>query len=170
MRFLWLSIVLALVLMFGMATPAMAATTADVTVTATPAFVGISTNQTSYGFGVIGVSTVTNTTTSYFPIANASSVETDQNIRVTTATWSGGVTWTHSDTAAQGVNTAGLKANKGGSWGTGDVIVKFNATWNDIATNQPALGDYSFGLQLLAPTEFTDGVQKQIVVRVTAVY
>src|SRR3990172_2403909 len=82
-----------------------------------------------------------------------------------TTTWSGGVTWAHSETATPGADTAGLKANKGGTWGTGDVIVK-NGTPNDIATDQAATTNYQFGLKLWAPTSFGDGVEKSITVRV----
>src|SRR3972149_7043271 len=127
----------------------------------------ITVSPTSYGFGIVDVSSTSNTTTSYFTIDNTSTMQTDQTISVTTTTWSGGVTWTHSDTATAGANTAGLKANKGGTWGTGDVIVK-NASPNFIAENQAASTDYSFGLSLITPTSHSDGVQKTIVVRITA--
>jgi len=128
----------------------------------------ITVNPIEYDFGVVAESTEPYTSTSYFLIDNTSTMQTDQTISVTTSTWSGGVTWTHSDTATPGADTAGLKANKGGTWGTGDVIAKYNAPLNDIATNQPANTDYSFGLKLWSPTSFADGVQKQIVVRITA--
>lgn len=144
-----------------------AATTADVTVNATPAFVSISVDVSDYAFGVISASSITNTTTSHFTIDNTSTVQTDQTISVTTSTWSGGVTWTHSDTCTPAEDTAGLKANKGGSWGSGDVLVK-NSSPVFIAENQAADTDYSFGLSLHAPTAFTDGVLKEITVRVTA--
>ena len=127
----------------------------------------ITVSPTSYDFGVVTESSTPSTSTTYFTIDNTSSMQTDQTISVTTSTWSGGVTWTHDDTATPGTNTAGMLANKGGTWGTGDVIVK-NASPNFIAENQAANTDYSFGLKLIAPTVFTDGVQKTIVVRVTA--
>lgn len=129
----------------------------------------ITVDPITYNFGVVAESSTPSTITTYFTITNASTIQTDQTISVTTNTWSGGVTWTHSDTATPGVNTAGLLANKGGTWGTGDVIIKYNATWNYIAENQAANTNYSFGLKLIAPTSFTDGVQKQIIVRITAV-
>ena len=162
-----LGLLLALVLVIMPATSAMAATTADVTVTATPQFVAIADNVTSYDFGSVAGSGVYQTNEDYVEIDNTSSVQTDQTIAVTTATWSGGVTWTHSDTATIGADTAGLKANKGGTWGVGDVIIKFTAP-NDIATNQAANTDYTYGIQLLAPSSFGDGVEKTITVRVTA--
>ena len=128
----------------------------------------ITVSPTSYNFGAVAASSTPSTTTTYFTITNASTIQTDQTISVTTSTWSGGVTWTHSDTATPGTNTAGLLANRGGTWGTGDVIVKYSSP-NYIYENCPASTNYSFGLKLIAPTEFTDGVQKSIVVRITAV-
>ncbi len=129
----------------------------------------ITVSPTTYDFGTVTESSTTNTTTTYFTIDNTSTMQTDQTISVTTANWtSAGVPWVHSDNATAGVDTAGLKANKAGTWGTGDIIIKYNATWNDIATNQAANTDYQFGLSLIAPSSFTDGVQKTIIVRVTA--
>ena len=127
----------------------------------------ISVSPTSYDFGTVAVSSTPYTATNYFTLTNSSTIQTDQTISVTTATWSGGVTWTHSDTATAGVNTAGLLANRNGSWGSGDVIVKY-ASPNYIYENCPATTSYYFGLKLIAPTSFSYGVQKQIVVRITA--
>ena len=167
MRKLIASLLLALVLMLSFSVPALAATNADVTVTATPTYVGISVSPTTYGFGIVAASGAPSTTTTYFTIANSSSVATNNTIAVTTSTWSGGVTWTHSDTATAGADTAGMKANKGGTWGTGDVIVQYT-TPQTLAASQAATTNWSFGLQLLAPTSFSDGVEKSVTVRVTA--
>jgi len=128
----------------------------------------ISVSPTSKDFGIVATSSTPYTTTTYFTIDNNSTMQTDQTISVTTATWSGGVGWTHSDTCEPGVNTAGLKAARGGNWGDADIIIKYD-TPNYIYENCPATTDYSFGLKLIAPTSFTDGVQKQIIVRITAV-
>jgi len=73
----------------------------------------------------------------------------------------------HSDTATPGVVIAGLNAQKGGTWGDNVVIIKY-ASPNFIAENQAANTDYSFGVSLKAPTEFNDGVQKTIIIRITA--
>jgi hypothetical protein len=168
MKRLLVSLVLALVLVMSFSAPVLAATDADITVTATPEYIAISCDQSSYNFGVVAASSTPSTTTTWATITNSSTVQTDQTIKVTTATWSGGVTWTHSDTATPGENTAGLKANRGGTWGTGDIIIKYD-TPNFIYENCPATTNYSFGLKLIAPTSFTDGVQKSIVVRISAV-
>ena len=127
----------------------------------------ISVLPVSYDFGVVAESTTPYTATDYFTITNDSTMQTDQTISVTTATWSGGVTWTHSDTATAGSDTAGLKSNRGGTWGVSDVIVKYD-TPNYIYENCAASTGYDFGLKLISPTAFSDGVEKEIVVRVTA--
>lgn len=128
----------------------------------------ITVNPTGYGFGAVAESSTPSTITTYFTIDNSSTMQTDQTISVTTSTWSGGDGWTHSDTATAGPNTAGLLANRGGTWGTGDIIIKYSSP-NYIYENCPANTDYSFGLKLLAPTSFSDYVEKQIIVQITAV-
>ena len=163
-------IVTVLTLLALVAAPAgavFAATTADVAVNATPAYVSITCNKTAegYGFGTVAVSTNYTTATGYFGITNSSSVITNQTIAVTGATWTGGVTWTHSDTGIPASDTVALFASKG--TGVFDVIVK-NAAPNNIATNQAATTDYAFELRLSAPTVFTDGVLKTNTVRITA--
>lgn len=165
-----LALVLAFVPTIAFPSLAIAATDADVTVNATPQSVSISVDISFYDFGNVAPSDTPSSSTSYFTIDNTSNVQTDQTIRVTSNSWSGGVTWTHSDTATPGADTAGLKANKGGTWGVGDVIIKYNATYNYIAENQAADTDYSFGLKLWAPTSFGDSVEKSMsVVRISAV-
>ena len=167
-RILALSLtILILLLAIGPAGMAFAATTADVSVTATPSYVAIADNTTTVAFGAVVASSTSNTSTSYVGITNTSSVQTDQTIAVTTSNWTGGVEWTHDDTATAGVDTAGLVSNRGGTWGTGDVIVKY-ASPNYIYENCPATTDYDYGLSLVAPTEFGDGVEKAITVRITA--
>jgi len=163
-----LSLLMALLLIVGLALPVVAATTADVTLTATFAFVGISDNDTAYDFGVVAAGSTTNTTAgvAQFAITNTSTVKTDMTISVTDATWTGGTAWTHSDTATAGADTVGLRAGK--TAGTvADVIVK-NAAPNYIYENCPASTNFTYGLQLLAPTSGTDGVQKTNTLRITA--
>jgi hypothetical protein len=157
---------IAMTIMFAI--PTLGATTADVTVTATPEYIAIADNATTCDFGTVAASSSTNTSTSYIAITNTSSVQTDITVAVTGATWTGGTPWTHSDTATAGADTVGLKANRAGTWGTGDVIVK-NASPNYIYENCPATTNFNYGLALIAPTSFSDGVQKTNTVRVTAV-
>lgn len=147
------------------AVPAMAATTQDVTVTADPIFISISNSPNTYDFGAVATSSTPSTTGDYFTIDNTSDVATNIAISVTTATWSStGNAWTHSDTATAGADTAGLQAGTGD---TNDIIVK-NASPNNLVSSLAADTDYTWNMQLIAPTSFTDGVQKSIVVRLTA--
>jgi hypothetical protein len=162
-----LSLLMAALLIIGLAVPILpmlGATTADVTLTATFAFVGITDNQTSYDFGVVAASSSTNTSTTQVALTNTSTVQTDMTIAVTGATWTGGTAWTHSDTATAGVDTVGLRAGRAT---VADVIVK-NTSPNYIYENCPASTNFTYGLQLLAPTSGTDGVQKTNTLRVTA--
>lgn len=122
----------------------------------------------TYGFGVVAVSTTPYTATNYFTLSNNSTMQTDMTIAVTTENWTGGIDWIHSDTATAGANTAGLLANRGGTWETGDIIVKF-ASPNFIYENCPASTNFTYGLKLLTPTSFNDGVEKEIIVRISAV-
>ncbi len=162
-----IALVLAFVLGFN-TIPVLAGTTADVTVNATGQYLSIAVNNATYDFGAVAASATPSTGTSYFLITNTSTVTTEHTIKVTAATWtSGGTGWTHNDAATPGANTVALLANKGGTWGTGDVNVKYNTAYEKIATSQAATTNYSFGLKLLAPTTFTDGYANQNTVRIT---
>lgn len=166
----WLRLVVAVFAVMLVAlpiAPVLAATTADVTVTATPQYLAITASPGSYDFGAVTTSSNTTTSnTTQIGIFNTSSVTTNMTISVTGATWTGGTPWTHSDTASPGADTVGLWSNAGGTFGTGDVIVK-NASPNKIKTNQAANTNFGYGLDLLAPTSFSDGTQKTNTVRVT---
>lgn len=162
MKRLIIGILVALMLALAPATGVMAATTADQTVTFTFAYIAIADNVTSYDFGVVAASSTTETPAGYVGIDNTSSVQTDQTISVTGATWTGGAAFAHSESATPGADTVGLKANR-----SGDVIVK-NASPNNIYENCPATTDYTYKLILLAPTTGSDGVQKTNTVRVSA--
>ena len=114
----------ALVASLVMAVPVSAATTANITITATPSFISISVNNTSYDFGVVTAGTTVNTsTTTTFQVNNLCTVITNVAISVNQSTWTGGTAWTHNNSGTTGTDIVGLKANKGGSWGSGDVIV-----------------------------------------------
>ncbi len=171
-RLVWqLAVIVSVLSAFVFAgTPAFAGNTADVTVYATPQFLSITVSPTSYNFTVVVESSNTTTAnTSYFTIDNSCSVTANMSIGVTTANWSGGVQWINSTTATPGVDTAGLYACKGpGTWGTDEVIVKAVAGANKISTNQASNTDFYYGLDLMAPSTFGDGVEKSIIVRVTA--
>lgn len=157
---------LALMLLFLVPTP-VAAQTADVAVNATPAYISISVALAGYNFGVVAASSTTNTTDDYFTMTNSSTIATNITISVTGATWTGGVAWSHAEDGVPGADTVGLNSTtEAGGWGTG-VVVK-NAAPLTLQTNLAAITNLKFGLSLLAPTSFSDGVEKQNTVRLTA--
>jgi hypothetical protein len=162
-----LIIVLTLALLGVLASPALAfaATTATVAVNATPAFVTISCNPTSYSFGVVNTSTNYSTTTGYFTITNGSTVTTDVTIACN-ATWAGGTGWTHSDAGTAGADTVALYSSKNtGAW---NIIVK-NASPNKISASQSAGGTFQWELRIVTPTSYSDGVIKTNTVTLTSV-
>lgn len=172
MKRILVGILLVLALVSMTVAPAFAATTADVVITVTPSVVAITVSPSAdYDFGVQATSATPSTTTSYFTIDNTSTVQTDQTIGVGNATWEGGAyDWTHAEDAAPGSEIVGMKANKGGTWGVSDIIVKLG-TPNFIAENQAATTDYSYGLKMWVPTAFNaaeTGTQKTNTVRVSA--
>jgi len=151
-----------------MALPARAVTTANITITATPSYVAISVNDTDWNFGTVTASTTVNTsTTTAFEVNNLSTVITNVSIAVNQSTWTGGVAWSHNNTGGVGADEVGLLANKAGTWGTGDVIVKSTAP-NNIAVNQAATTNFTLGLGLHVPSSFSDGTQKTVTVVMTA--
>lgn len=149
--------------------PVIAATTAEFTVTATGEYISITDNVTSYAFGTVAGSSTTNMSTEYVGITNPSTVQTDQTIAVTGDWTSGGTGWTHDNTGTPGSNTAAMLANRGGTWGVGDVVVETLAgSPNYIYENCPATTNYNYGVGLHAPTDFADGEENSNTVRITA--
>jgi hypothetical protein len=150
-----LGVFLALVMVLAFSVPAMAQTTATVTVTGTPAFVGISIAQSTWtingidGSGFIAPNTTyySNATGAsgdvtapenpvvdgdcYFTMANTSTVAT--NIVANMADFSGGDAMTNINTgyANNGANTYGASTYiSGAAWPAGVVILKSSASAN----------------------------------------
>ncbi len=166
MRRLRLILILAVgILLLIPAGAVLAATTADVTVYATPSFISIANSPSTFDFEGVAEGVDESTTTGYFTVTNTSSVATNVTIAVTSENWTGGVGWIHSDIPTAGPDQAGLKASE--NTGAFDVIVKYISPVN-IVSSQAANTDFYWELQLIAPTSFGDGVQKQIIVRLTA--
>ena len=161
-----LSLLVATALLLIPVCNALAATTADVTVTATGAFVSYTSNASAVQFGVVNTSTTTNTSSAFILFTNASSVSSNISVKMLANAWtSAGTGWTHSDTAA-GANTAAMKASSANSstWSTA-VFVKYAAAFNEIAQSVAVGGNVITGLSLLAPTSFTDGSSNNNTVR-----
>jgi hypothetical protein len=161
------SVLVALVFSLGIGSPVLAGTTTDVVVTATPSYLSIGATPGSYNFGAVDTSTNYSTTNGYFTVGNNSSVTCNVTIGVTSANWSGGDGWGHSETATAGDSIAGLVSSN--NTGAFNVIVKQAAPHNQIYPNLPATPQtFTFELKLVAPTSFTDGTQKTQTVRLTA--
>ncbi len=162
----WTSLLLMAILVVvtvSVPTVVFAATSDTVSINATPSYVTISNSPDNYGFGNVAVSTNTSTSQNYFTITNGSSINIDIAIS-TNATWAGGNTWSHSDTGTPGSTTAALFATPDtAAW---NIIVK-NATPNDLYSSM-ADASPDWGLRLLAPTVFDDGVLKTNTITLSA--
>jgi len=169
-RTIIVAIVMSLLLAMFPVGLALAATSADVTVTATPgSFVGISCDQTIYDFGSISANSTTNTGTGWATITNSSSVVID--ITIGCNGWSGTTAWAY---GASANDTAQLQASATfggatGSTGAGnyDKVIPSGSTTllcDDLAIgNNPA-----WEMQLQAPTSFTHGYTQTTTVTLTA--
>lgn len=154
-----------------------AGNTADVSVTATPEFIGISVNPTTWGPSVPDGGASESTATNYFTITNTSNVLTNQTIGVTSGTWSStGQDWTHSETGESGEHTVGVWAVlHPGTWadpiGSGEtpdeIVVKLNSPL-EIVSSHAAATDYDFGLAIIGPTTNVDVDSKTNTIRITA--
>jgi len=145
----WLGVVaIAALLLTIVPVPVSAATSATVTVNATPQYVSISINNTTYSFGVVAAGSTPNTGTGYFGVTNDSNVATDNTI--VSDGWEGGDNdWTW---GASGADTGRLKASDGD--GAYDVIVD-SVTPTTLKSGVAADENWVFELQLEAPSSFS---------------
>lgn len=137
-----------------------------INITVKASYLSVSVDPTGFSFGIVWVESTYNTTTTYFNVTNSSNCETDQTIGVVNSAWNGGVSWTHNDTCTIGPDTVGLKANRGGTWGVSDIVVKYSSP-NYIYENCVAGTGYLFGLKFYAATSFSDGNTKENIVRIS---
>ena len=153
-----LMVVVALLLL---PTVALADTSQQVTVTATPSYIAISNAPGTYDFSVITAGGTPNTGTGHFTITNNSSITI--NITIVCNGWSGaGNSWTY---GAAGADTAQLKASDGD--GAYDVTVD-DTTPAALASSVGVSTNPTWELQLDAPTSFTYGDEQTTTVTVTA--
>jgi len=101
-----------------------------------------------------------------FEILNATNTTLDVSIAVR-GDWAGSTNWTHSDDCIPGVDTAGMVAIVQGSTSLTAVIVRKSDPYNDIVTGLDPDQTLSFGLQLYAPTSFTEYSTKTNAIFVT---
>jgi hypothetical protein len=144
---------------------AMAATTADVVITATPTYIAMTNTPATWAVGIIAASSATATANgTYFTANNTGSVASNITLLVTTTNWTGGVGWIHSNTNTTAADTVGL------GYGTGATDTNIlKTTASNLSTNLPAATTVGWGMKLYAPTSFGDGVQKTVTVRLTIV-
>jgi hypothetical protein len=127
----------------------------------------ISVDPISYDFGPVAEGATPSTGLAYFTVTNNSSSAVDITISGTDMT--GGVTWALSDDGNPGTNIYGLKA--GLEAGAYTIIVKKNSPYNTLVSNLAASGGtQKWGLQLYAPTTFSDGNAKTGTVTLTATF
>lgn len=128
------------------------ATTANVTVNATPAYVVITCNETDYDFGVVTAGSTDNTTTTYFSISNNSTVGI--TITIKSSNWYTLETnnWTYGEPAEDTGNFTAWSDNSS-DW---DIVIEENTPVN-LVTGVPVSTNVSWGLLLNAPTSFTYG-------------
>jgi hypothetical protein len=168
-RMIIVAVVMSLLLAMFPVGLALAATTADVTVTATPSFIGITNSPGTYDFGQISAGATENTTNGYFTITNGSSVAMDISIKCNG--WSGTTSWTYGSSAENTGQLAASSANggAGGSSGAGDFDkTVLNGSDTLLCDAVGTSTNPTWELQLQAPSSFTHGDEQTTTVTVTA--
>ena len=170
MKRLLISSILALALMVVPISGALAATTQDVTVTATPSYITVSNSPGSWPIGNVEEDTDNQTTNGYFTITNGSTVTIDISFYVADGGWT---SWTY---GAPAENTAQLKVSSanggsGGSTGAGafDKTLAVGSgssvlVMKDVGTTT----NPTWEMQLDAPTTFTHGDAQTCTVTLSA--
>ena len=169
----------ALVALLGATLPAMAATTADVTITATPTYIAmtISNSPNTWAIGTVAANT------SYYwtadalipaepfvdgdmkeTITNTGSVAEDFDVKI--AAFTGGVGWTISIDDTPGSNEASVRAGYTGL-ATNAAMTQVLTTDTELISNLAAAGTKMVSLTLKTGT-FTDGVAKSGTLTYTA--
>jgi len=169
----------ALVALLGATLPAMAATTADVTITATPTYIAmtISNSPNTWAIGTVAANT------SYYwtadalipaepfvdgdmkeTITNTGSVAEDFDVKV--AAFTGGVGWTISIDDTPGSNEVSVRAGYTGL-ATNAAMTQVLTTDTELISNLAAAGTKMVSLTLKTGT-FTDGVAKSGTLTYTA--
>lgn len=118
----------------------------------------------SWDFGSVAEGSSAQTALDEFTVTNDSDFAI--NITISGSDMTGGTAWTLSDTGEPGDNIYGLWVGLSG--GDYTIIVKKNSPYNALVTGLAASGTQDWGLKLLAPTTFSDGVQKTGIVTLTA--
>lgn len=106
-----------------------------------------------YNFGTLNQGQVSNTGLSHFTVQNYGEEAIDIAIRGTDATGTG-TDWTLSDTATAGADTYGLVAGLSGD--DYNIVVKKTSPYNNLVTGLAAGGSQDWGIEIYAPTSYSD--------------
>lgn len=149
---------------------ALASTSENVTVNATPAYITISNAPSTYDFGVIAAGSNENTGNAHFTVTNGSTVNIDISANCTG--WSsGGSSWTYND---PGADTGNLDASSadggaGGSTGQGNYDISIpNAASVLLCDNVTSATNPTWELELDAPSSFTHGDEQETTITLIA--
>jgi len=107
----------------------------------------------TYNFGTLNQGQIAVTGLSQFTVNNYGEQPIDISIRGTDATGTG-TDWTLSDTATAGADTYGMLAGLSGD--DYNIIVKKTSPYNDLVSNLAAGGSQDYGVEIYAPTSFSD--------------
>jgi hypothetical protein len=163
----------------GTVTPALAATTADVTVTATPTYIALTNSEATWAVGTVAASTTywwtadsnapdptspTEAADMKSTITNTGSVAEDIDIKV--AAFTGGTGWTIStdDSPAEG-EIAILAVVTGGDTASMTQVI---TTDSELTGSLASSGTIKWSMKMITPASFTDGVEKSGTVTLTA--
>ena len=119
----------------------------------------------SYNFGVLAASAVVATGLDYFTITNSSGFAID--ILIYGTDMAGGVGWDLANDGNPGADIVAIKAGLDG--GSYNVIVRETEPYNTLKSSLADSGTQAFGLQLSAPTSFSDGVAKSGTVTIAGI-
>jgi hypothetical protein len=155
----WLSLLLGLAAVVGVvivpASGVIAATTADVTVNATPTYISIALNTSTYDFSTVVAGTDEESPDGYFGVTNDSTVITSTTIVSNGWQDTNGVApdspWTWD---SPGEDQGQMKASNGG--GVFDVTID-DETPAALESSTSADTDWVFEIQIDAPSSFTHG-------------
>jgi hypothetical protein len=170
------SLILAIVTVLAMTIPTYAATTADVTVSATPEYLALTNDSGNWAIGTVQENTLYHFTADSLIVAeplvngdmkgtltNAGSVTSD--IAIHGHNFTGGVGWTLSADNTPGENEVAIRAGITGMANRA-AMIQVISTDTDLKTSLSAAGTIMWSMELLTGT-FTDGVAKSSTVTLT---
>jgi hypothetical protein len=172
------AVVLSLALCLGFAVPALAATSAAVTITATPTYIAMTNSEASWAVGTVATSgTYWWTSDSNAPeepfidddmkstITNTGSVAEDIDIKV--ANFTGGNGWTISTDDSPAEDEVSIRA---GITGTANeaAMVQVITSDTELVDNLASSGTKKWCMEMETASSFTDGAEKTGTVTLTA--